>query len=126
MLYYTAYQLGTWVTGESAPPVEDAEAHNVPEAERTLWQRVSALVLGGAGAFALRSRRRSVVSGVEAMVGGTAVALEDIAREGWVQAFGERWKARSAAPLAKGARARIVAVDGLALVVEPEDKGERS
>jgi membrane-bound serine protease (ClpP class) len=86
----------------------------------------SAVVLGGVGAFALRSRRRPVVSGVEAMVGGRAVALEDFAREGWVQAFGERWKARSAAPLKNGARARIVAVDGLTLVVEPEDKGERT
>ncbi|GIK25731.1 MAG: serine protease [Rhodocyclales bacterium] len=85
----------------------------------------SAVVLGGVGAFALRSRRRPVVAGVEAMVGGTAVALEDCVREGWVQAFGERWKARSAAPLKSGARARIVAVDGLTLVVEPEDKGEQ-
>ena len=85
----------------------------------------SAVVLGGIGAFALRSRRRPVVAGVEAMAGGTAEALEDFAQEGWVLAFGERWKARSAAPLAKGARARIVAVDGLTLVVEPEDKGER-
>lgn len=86
----------------------------------------SALILGGAGAYALRSRRRPVVSGVEAMVGGTATALEDIAREGWVQAYGERWHARSSAPLAKGGRARIVAVDGLTLVVEPESKGEQS
>lgn len=86
----------------------------------------SAVVLGGVGAFALRSRRRPVVSGIESMIGGRAVALEDFTAEGWVQAFGERWKARSAAPLAKGARARIVAVDGLTLVVEPESKGERS
>lgn len=86
----------------------------------------SALVLGGVGAFALRSRRRPVVAGVEAMAGGRAEALEDFEREGWVLAFGERWKARSAAPLKNGAQARIVAVDGLTLVVEPEDKGERS
>ncbi|MDT3736577.1 MAG: nodulation protein NfeD [Denitratisoma sp.] len=86
----------------------------------------SALVLGGVGAFALRSRRRPVVSGVEAMAGGTAEALEDFAREGWVLAFGERWHARSASPLKSGERARIVAVDGLTLVVEPEGKGERS
>ncbi len=86
----------------------------------------SALVLGGAGALALRARRRPVLSGAEVMVGSRAVALEDIAGEGWVQAFGERWKARCAAPLARGAPARIVAVDGLTLVVEPEDKGERS
>lgn len=86
----------------------------------------SALVLGGVGAFALRARRRPAVSGVEAMAGGTVEALEDFEHEGWVLAFGERWKARSAAPLERGARARIVAVDGLTLVVEPEGKGERS
>jgi len=85
-----------------------------------------AVVLGGVGAFALRLRRRPVVSGVEAMAGGVAVVLEDFEREGWVLAFGEHWQARSAVPLTNGARARIVAVDGLTLVVEPEDKGERS
>ena len=87
---------------------------------------VSARVLGGAGALALRSRRRPVVSGVEAMLGTTAEALEAFEREGWVRASGERWRARSAAPLACGERARIVAVEGLLLVVEPEvGKGER-
>lgn len=42
-LYYTAYQLGAWVTGESTPPLEDKEAGNTSEGDRTLWQRVSAL-----------------------------------------------------------------------------------
>lgn len=42
-LYYAAYQLGAWVTGESTPPVEDEEARNLPEADKTLWQRVSTL-----------------------------------------------------------------------------------
>ena len=87
---------------------------------------VSALVLGGAGALALRARRRPAVAGVEAMAGTSVEALEDFEHEGWVLAFGERWKARSAAPLKRGARARIVAVEGLTLVVQPEDKGERS
>lgn len=86
---------------------------------------VSALVLGGAGALALRSRRRPVVSGIEAMLGTTAVALETFEREGWVRASGERWRARSAAPLACGDRARIVAVEGLLLMVEPEVVAER-
>jgi len=84
----------------------------------------SALMTFGIGAFALRARRRPVVSGVEAMTGSMVEALEDFEREGWVLAFGERWKARSETPLICGARARIVAVDGLTLVVEPEDKGE--
>lgn len=86
---------------------------------------VSALVIGGAGALALRSRRRPVVAGVEAMVGATAVALEAFDREGWVRASGERWRARSASPMASGDAARIVAVDGLLLVVEPQDKAEK-
>jgi len=86
----------------------------------------SALLLGGVGAFALRSRRRPVVAGAEAMVGESVVALENIAAEGWVWAHGERWHARSAAPMAQGARARIRAVDGLTLIVETEDKGDAS
>ncbi|WP_211364180.1 NfeD family protein [Propionivibrio limicola] len=86
---------------------------------------VSALVLGGAGALALRARRRPAVAGVEAMLGAPALALEDIEREGWVRASGERWRARTSAPLANGEAARIVAVEGLLLVVEPEGNGEK-
>ena len=84
----------------------------------------SALILVGIGTFALRARHRPVVTGSEAMVGGTAVALEDFEHEGWVQALGERWHARSETALTRGARARIVAVEGLTLVVQPEQKGE--
>ncbi len=84
----------------------------------------SALILVGIGTFALRARRRPVVTGNAAMVGGTAMALEDFEREGWVQALGERWHARSETPLTRGARVRIVAVEGLTLVVQSEHKGE--
>lgn len=86
----------------------------------------SALLLGGAGAFALRARQRPLVAGAEAMVGAPAVALEDFAHEGWVEAHGERWHARSPVPLAQGERARIRAVDGLTLIVAPENKGDTS
>ncbi|WP_305075417.1 NfeD family protein [Propionivibrio sp.] len=86
---------------------------------------VSALLLGGAAAFALRARRHPVVSGVEAMLGASAVALESFKQEGWVRASGERWRARSSAPLRSGEKARIVAVEGLLLVVEPEGKSEK-
>jgi membrane-bound serine protease (ClpP class) len=86
----------------------------------------SALVLAGIGVFALRARQRPAVVGAEAMLGSTAVALENFEHEGWVQAFGERWHARSETALTRGTRARIVAVDGLTLVVQPEQKGEKS
>jgi membrane-bound serine protease (ClpP class) len=86
----------------------------------------SALALAGIGTFALRARHRPVVSGAEAMVGGTAVALEDFEHEGWVLASGERWQARSASPMKRGTKARIEAMNGLVLVVQPERKGGES
>ena len=55
-------------------------------------------------------RRRSAV-GVEALAGRT-VEVE----RGWTQVAGERWRARGVAD----GRARILAVDGLTLVVERE------
>ncbi len=87
---------------------------------------VSALVLTGIGGFALRARQRPAVSGSESMVGSMAIALEDFEHEGWVQAFGERWHARSKSPMARGMHAKILAVDGLTLVIQPEQKGEQS
>jgi len=87
---------------------------------------VSALLIVGTGVFALRVRRRPAVAGAEAMLGAAVVALEDFEREGWVQAFGERWRARSETGMKRGAKAKIVAVDGLTLVVQPERQGEGS
>ncbi len=86
----------------------------------------SALVLAGIGGFALRARRKPPVSGIEAMAGLPVEVLGDFVGEGWVQVGGERWRARSEVPLARGGRARIVAVDGLTLLVKPDDTGERS
>ncbi len=93
------------------------------------WGLVVPIVLANAvalvviGAFALRSRRRPPVAGSEAMVGTPVEALEDFEREGWVRAFGERWRAQTSAPLKRGAHARIAAVQGLTLIVRPEDNG---
>lgn len=81
---------------------------------------VSAAALGGIAAFALRARARPPAAGVESMLGAAVEAIEDIEREGMVHAFGETWRARTSAPLARGARARVRAVEGLVLVVDPE------
>jgi membrane-bound serine protease (ClpP class) len=73
--------------------------------------------------LALASRRRKVVSGREQMI-GAAVAVQDWSgAAGHVLANGERWQAVSAAPLAPGQRARVVALDGLTLRVEPDTAG---
>lgn len=61
------------------------------------------------------SRGRRSDSGAEAMIGATAVVLDD----GWVRIAGERWRARAEEPLEPGATVEVIAVDGLTLVVSP-------
>lgn len=57
------------------------------------------------------SRSRPDVVGAAALVG----RVVRVDREGWARVHGERWQVRGAAP---GEEARVVAVDGLTLVVE--------
>ena len=87
-----------------------------------------ATATGGVAFFvvgaAVTARRRKVVSGVEGMVGGTALVLADFRDQGTVRAFGEIWQAQSETPLEKHARVRITRVDGLVLGVEPENERE--
>jgi membrane-bound serine protease (ClpP class) len=67
-----------------------------------------------------RSRRVAVVSGREQMIGASAEALEDFTREGWARVHGERWKVRADAPVRRGERLRVTAIDGLVLDVVRE------
>jgi membrane-bound serine protease (ClpP class) len=89
------------------------------------WQLIVAMALSGAlvlvaiVSFAVRARRRPVVSGVEALAGETAEAVEDFEREGLVRLRGELWKARSGTPVRNGQRLRVRSIDGLLLHVEP-------
>jgi membrane protein implicated in regulation of membrane protease activity len=58
------------------------------------------------------------------LVGATAVAEEPLAPRGWVRVGPELWRAElvdGAGAAARGARVRIVRVDGLVLGVEPLD-----
>ena len=72
--------------------------------------------------FALKARRRPVVSGHVEIIGASGTALSDFERDGWAQVRGETWRVVSAAPLANGQKLRVVGIDGLTLRVEPEDK----
>jgi membrane-bound serine protease (ClpP class) len=69
---------------------------------------------------AVKARRATIRTGREAMVGSPVEVLEDFDIEGHVRAFGEIWHARAAAPVQTGAGARVVGVDGLTLIVEPD------
>ncbi|WP_299234981.1 nodulation protein NfeD [uncultured Halomonas sp.] len=64
-------------------------------------------------------RRRPPRTGHEELVGSEALVLENFTGQGHVRLMGERWRARSPTPLARGQSVRVTAVDGLTLEVEP-------
>ncbi len=70
-------------------------------------------------AMLLRTRRRGVVMGPEALLGAEGEAVFWQGTQGRIRVLSEIWRARSAGPLAPGARVRVIARDGLTVVVEP-------
>lgn len=68
--------------------------------------------------LAAKAQMRKHFSGAETMVEGQAKALTDIDPEGQVLYQGEYWSAESSQPVPKGAKVRIVKVEGLKLIVE--------
>ncbi len=70
-------------------------------------------------ALLLRSRRRSVITGEEALIGAEGEALSWLDDKGRIRLTGEIWAARAATPLQPGTRVKVVARDGLVLIVQP-------
>jgi len=66
----------------------------------------------------LRSRKRPVVTGSEALIGAEGEAVSWDGDEGRVRVQGEIWRARADAPLAAGKRIKVLKRDGLILCVE--------
>lgn len=89
------------------------------------WQMIAAMGLAGSlvllaiVSFAVRARRRPVVSGAEGLTREFAEAIEDFEREGLVRVHGELWTAVSTAPARAGQRLKVRKVDGLVIHVEP-------
>lgn len=71
-------------------------------------------------------RRYRVRGGAEGMIGERAEVLETCDPEGRVMVHGELWSAVADgdAPIRAGTRARVVAVDGLAVRLVPEEPHE--
>ncbi|MBM0103364.1 nodulation protein NfeD [Steroidobacter sp. S1-65] len=67
----------------------------------------------------MRARKARVTTGVEQMLQGTAIALEDFDAKGRVDIHGEIWNAVTQAPVKKGQKLRVLRVDGLTLEVMP-------
>jgi membrane-bound serine protease (ClpP class) len=69
--------------------------------------------------FAVKARRRPVVSGHTEIIGASGTALSDFEREGWAQVRGETWRVISSVPVSSGQKLRVTGIDGLTLRVEP-------
>src|SRR5438093_9317995 len=67
--------------------------------------------------MALKSQRRSPVSGIESMIGDIAIAKTDLAPRGTVLVHGELWEAVSDEPIRQGEEAEVKSVAGLTLRV---------
>jgi membrane-bound serine protease (ClpP class) len=68
--------------------------------------------------LAVKAQMRKHFTGTEAMIGAEAEAATDITDEGKVFLEGEYWKAISKEPVKKGAKVKVVKVEGLSLIVE--------
>jgi membrane-bound serine protease (ClpP class) len=94
------------------------------------WQVVGGVALTAALLLMLmmtmlaRSQRRAVVTGQEEMIGSVGQVLDWGTGEGHVRVRGEIWRARGPAGLAPGRKARIQAIHGLTLEVEPVPDAE--
>jgi membrane-bound serine protease (ClpP class) len=100
---------------------EAAAGYSLPLSFVVTLAAASATVVFFTVWFALKSRRRPVVSGGEEIVGAGGMALADIEREGWAQVRGETWRVVSNKPLTHGQKLRVTGIDGLTLRVEPAD-----
>lgn len=95
----------------------------------------SAAVFLGFGTFAMRARRRPVVSGQEDMVGASGTVETVVGGIIWVRLHGELWQARTRVPerpegpeepaaqreLRVGEQVRVTALEGLTLIVQPRN-----
>jgi len=79
----------------------------------------SALIFIFVIGMAFKARRRPVVSGLEEMVGGTAIVINDFDDKGTVTIHSEKWQAVSNVPLHKDQQVKVIDVKGLILQVEP-------
>ncbi|WP_049772118.1 NfeD family protein [Shewanella sediminis] len=68
--------------------------------------------------FLWRSRKNSIVSGQEAIIGAEAVVLDDFDKLGYVLLGGERWAAKTDTPLCKGQGVTVVSINELTLILK--------
>ena len=68
--------------------------------------------------LAVKAQLRKHFTGSESMIGADAEVVTDITDEGKVFLNGEYWRATSKEPVKKGAKVRIIKIEGLSVIVE--------
>ncbi len=87
----------------------------------------SVLFFGFAMTVAMRARRRQAVMGQEGLIGLVGESRADLAPEGQVWVKGALWRARALnGPIPSGRPIRVRRVDGLLLLVQELEEGERT
>jgi len=86
----------------------------------------SAVLLALVAGLAVRTRRRPVVTGGEQLIGAQGTAVAGFPGAGTVHLHGEVWGARCPQLILPGAAIRVLARDGLTLVVEPLSQEDQS
>ncbi|MDH7567985.1 MAG: nodulation protein NfeD, partial [Armatimonadota bacterium] len=111
-----AFAFGSFMLVRSPEPFLQISVRLIGAA--TLVTTTFFLLIVGAG---LRAQRLRVTTGLEGLLGQSAVAKSDLTPEGVVLAEGERWRAVSeSGPVAAGERVKVVGLDGFTLRVRKE------
>ena len=125
--------LGAWTVGGSAALIAGGMllfAGASPELRLSGWAigvsvALTLVFFMSVMTAALRVRLRRPVTGEEGMVGAIAEAKTDIAPEGTVLTKGTLWRARTMETgIAAGSRVKVMATEGLVLLVEPLHDGD--
>jgi membrane-bound serine protease (ClpP class) len=97
----------------------DAPGYGIDLSVIITFTLLSVLILAAIVLLAVKSTRRTVVSGLEALVGSEAIVVEDFENKGMVVMHGEHWQAVSNVPLKKQQVVKVTGLKNLTLRVEP-------
>ncbi len=126
--FWTGVGLAMFVVGSwfLFPTVDQ---HNLRPSWLTLLVGVGGIALTFVSGMPSMTRTRFATPtiGRERLIGEVGRAVTDISPDGALQIGAARWKARTnrATPVKAGENARVVAIDGVTLEVEPESGGAR-
>ena len=69
----------------------------------------------------LKARHKPIVSGREELIGSAGEVIESVENYGRVRVHSENWQAKSNSTIAPGQKIRVTGIEGLTLIVEPEN-----